>query len=49
MGVGRLEVLHRSAQMVEQGDLMLITDHIKIFMESPLRGENLPAFGPRFL
>ena len=30
------------------GDIMLITDHIKIFMESPLRGENLPAFGPRF-
>ena len=32
----------------QAGDLMLITDHIKIFMESPLRGENLPAFGPRF-
>ena len=30
------------------GDLMLITDQIKIFMESPLRGENLPQFGPRF-
>ena len=30
------------------GDLMLITDHIKIFMESPLRGETLPQFGPRF-
>lgn len=30
------------------GDLMLITDHIKIFMESPLRGENIPEFGPRF-
>ena len=30
------------------GDLMLITDHIKIFMESPLRGTNLPEFGPRF-
>ncbi len=30
------------------GDLMLITDHIKMFMESPLRGENLPQFGPRF-
>lgn len=30
------------------GELMLITDHIKIFMESPLRGENLPQFGPRF-
>ena len=30
------------------GDLMLITDHIKIFMESPLRGENLSEFGVRF-
>ena len=30
------------------GDIMLITDHIKIFMESPLRGENLDQFGPRF-
>ena len=32
----------------QAGDLMLITDQIKIFMESPLRGENLPQFGPRF-
>ncbi len=30
------------------GDLMLITDQIKLFSESPLRGENLPDFGPRF-
>ncbi len=30
------------------GDIMLITDHIKIFMESPLRGPNLEEFGPRF-
>ena len=30
------------------GELMLITDHIKMFSESPLRGENLPAFGERF-
>ena len=30
------------------GELMLITDQIKIFMESPLRGENIPEFGPRF-
>ena len=30
------------------GDIMLITDHIKFFMESPLRGENLPEFGTRF-
>ena len=30
------------------GELMLITDQIKLFSESPLRGENLPQFGPRF-
>ncbi len=30
------------------GDLMLITDQIKIFLESPLRGPNLPEFGVRF-
>ena len=30
------------------GDLMLITDQIKPFLDSPLRGENLPQFGPRF-
>ena len=30
------------------GDIMLITDQIKFFMESPLRGENLPQFGTRF-
>lgn len=30
------------------GDLMLITDHIKLGSESPLRGENLPQFGARF-
>ena len=30
------------------GDLMVITDHIKFFDESPLRGPNLSNFGPRF-
>ncbi len=30
------------------GEIMLITDHIKFFLESPLRGENLPEFGTRF-
>ena len=30
------------------GELMLITDHIKMFSESPLRGENLTDFGVRF-
>ncbi len=32
----------------EPGDLMLITDHISLFAPSPLRGENLDEFGPRF-
>ncbi len=32
----------------QAGDLMLITDHIKLMLESPLRGENLPQFGTRF-
>ena len=30
------------------GDLMLITDHIKLFGVSPLCGENIEEFGPRF-
>jgi purine-nucleoside phosphorylase len=30
------------------GDLMLITDHISLFCENPLRGENLDDLGPRF-
>ncbi len=30
------------------GDLMIITDHIKFFDQSPLRGSNFPSFGPRF-
>ena len=30
------------------GEIMLITDQIKFFMESPLRGENIPEFGTRF-
>ncbi|MBQ9974074.1 MAG: purine-nucleoside phosphorylase [Oscillospiraceae bacterium] len=32
----------------QAGDLMLIEDHIKMFSESPLRGENIPQFGVRF-
>lgn len=30
------------------GDLMLITDHISLFCENPLRGENIDELGPRF-
>ena len=32
----------------EIGDLMIITDHIDLFPDSPLRGKNLDEFGPRF-
>jgi len=30
------------------GDLVLIKDHIKFFGDSPLRGPNIEAYGPRF-
>ena len=30
------------------GDVMLISDHIKLAGHSPLRGQNVPEFGPRF-
>jgi purine-nucleoside phosphorylase len=30
------------------GDVMIIKDHIKFMGASPLRGENIPEFGPRF-
>ena len=30
------------------GDLMIITDHIKLIADSPLRGANPDALGPRF-
>ncbi|MBQ9915354.1 MAG: purine-nucleoside phosphorylase [Clostridia bacterium] len=30
------------------GDLMMISDHIKFFNDTPLRGENMECFGPRF-
>lgn len=30
------------------GDIMMITDHIKLFGVSPLRGPNVEEFGPRF-
>lgn len=32
----------------EAGDIMLITDHIKLFGVSPLCGGNIDEFGPRF-
>ncbi len=32
----------------QAGNLMLIEDHIKLVLNSPLCGPNLPEFGPRF-
>ncbi len=32
----------------EIGDLMIITDHINLFPENPLRGKNYNELGPRF-
>ncbi len=32
----------------EIGDIMVMTDHINLFPEHPLRGKNLDEFGPRF-
>ena len=33
---------------MKPGNLMLIRDHIGLWAESPLRGQNLDEFGPRF-
>lgn len=33
---------------MKPGDLMILKDHIGLFCESPLRGENFDEFGPRF-
>lgn len=33
---------------MEIGDIMMITDHIAQFVPSPIRGENLDEWGPRF-
>lgn len=51
LGAGTLIVTNAAGGVntdFQAGDLMLITDQIKIFLESPLRGENLAQFGPRF-
>ncbi len=51
LGVGTLIVTNAAGGVNTEflpGDLMLITDHIKFFTDSPLRGPNLETFGPRF-
>jgi purine-nucleoside phosphorylase len=36
------------AEGLQAGDLMLITDHIGVFVENPLRGANIDELGTRF-
>ncbi len=50
LGIGTLFVSNASGGMNPSfriGDLMVITDHINLFPEHPLRGKNFPT-GPRF-
>lgn len=51
MGIGKL-FLTNAAGCVntswQPGDLMIITDHIKLMGDSPLRGQNPDELGPRF-
>lgn len=51
LGVKNLFVSNASGGLnpnQEVGDVMLISDHIDLFPESPLRGLNPDEFGPRF-
>lgn len=52
LGVEKL-ILTNAAGAINQdyspGDMVLIKDHIKLLGGSPLRGNNIPEFGPRFI
>ena len=51
MGVGRLIVTAATGAInpsYRVGDFVLISDHIKFFSDTPLRGANYGEFGPRF-
>ena len=51
IGIENLLVSNASGGMhpdFEIGDLMIITDHINLFPEHPLRGKNYNELGPRF-
>ncbi len=37
-----------NAEKLTPGDLVCVTDHIKLCADSPVRGRNLPEFGARF-
>lgn len=51
LGIKRLFISNASGGMnpsFDVGDIMVITDHINMFPEHPLRGKNYEEFGPRF-
>lgn len=51
LGVERLFVSNAAGGMNKEfkvGDIMIITDHINLFPENPLRGKNYEELGPRF-
>lgn len=51
MGVKTLFVSNAAGGMNKEfvvGDIMIITDHINLFPENPLRGKNYNELGPRF-
>ncbi|MDE6609537.1 MAG: purine-nucleoside phosphorylase, partial [Muribaculaceae bacterium] len=51
LGIKRLFVSNAAGGMNREfqvGDIMVITDHINLFPENPLRGRNYNELGPRF-
>lgn len=51
LGVEKLFVSNAAGGMNKEfrvGDVMVITDHINLFPENPLRGKNFEELGPRF-
>lgn len=51
LGVKTLFVSNAAGGMNKEfkvGDVMVITDHINLFLENPLRGKNYEELGPRF-
>lgn len=52
LGIKNLILTNAAGGMLdgmEPSDLMVVTDHISLFCESPLRGPNLDEFGARFI
>ena len=51
LGISTLFVSNAAGGMNKEfkvGDIMVITDHINLFPENPLRGKNFEELGPRF-